>query len=61
MNHKNMNHKPLDQKNLNWLFGISIIVLLVAISYVIGMVHWVYRHEVLSQKAEARMMDSSLR
>lgn len=51
-----MSHKPLDQKNLNWLFGVSIIVLLVTISYLIGMVHWTYRNEVMSKKADATMM-----
>lgn len=61
MSRKNMDHSPLDQKNLNWIFGISILVLLVAISYLVGMVHWTYRQEVMSQQAETRMMNPTLR
>lgn len=59
MNHKNknVNHKVVvvDQKNLNWIFGIAIIILLVAVSYAIGLVHWTYGKQMMQSERNEMM------
>ncbi len=51
-----MSHHPFDQRNLNWFFGISILVLLVVAAYLIGLVHLTYRDDMAEGNRGASMM-----
>ena len=46
MNNKNMSQKNFSQKNLNMIFGFVIVVLVVAISYLVGIANMSYRSQV---------------
>jgi hypothetical protein len=54
MAQKNMNHSEgqLKQRNLNLIFAIVIVILLVAVSYLVGLVHLSYRNELKMEKVQ---------
>lgn len=56
-----MNHNPFDQKNLNWFFGTSIVVLLVMVSYLVGLVHLMYRNDVAKENRASSILGSFYR